>query len=208
MNETTFHDLMARIRGGDETAACALFVACHDPLRELVESRMDRVFQKGRVDPEDVIQEAYAAAWSGLGDAEFANFAAFIGWMRKITQNKLIDLRRSLLAEKQDVNLRLSRERLHSASYYDLFDQVASPQTAPSGNAMREEALAALSSQMWRLPEDYRLVIRWRFIQFLPVSEIAARLNRSESAGHQLCHRGLKQLRQLMGSSSDDLKSR
>ena len=55
---------------------------------------------------------------------------------------------------------------------------------------------------MWRLSEEYRRVVQWRFVQGLPVAQVARRLGKSEPAVHMLCHRTLKKLRELMGSPS------
>jgi RNA polymerase sigma-70 factor, ECF subfamily len=59
--------------------------------------------------------------------------------------------------------------------------------------------------RLQQLPEDYRQVIVWRLIEGLSVAEVAGRLDRSEAAVHMLFSRALKQLRELMGASSNYL---
>jgi RNA polymerase sigma-70 factor (ECF subfamily) len=51
-------DLLGRARVGDQQALAALFACYRDRLRKMVRLRLDRRLQ-GRVDPSDVLQEAY-----------------------------------------------------------------------------------------------------------------------------------------------------
>lgn len=206
MDEKRFREMMTLATAGDEAAADCLFVACYEPLQGVVLGFMDHILRRAYLEPEDILQEAYAAAWPNLQRAEFENFPAFVAWMKTIIRNKVIDLRRGLLAEKHDVHRQVAQPVI-GTSYLNLLDQVASPVATPSRGAARREALAMLSGQMWRLPEDYRHVIRWRFIQGLPVAEVAKMLDRTEPAVHMLCHRALIKLRQFMGSPSKYLTS-
>ena len=125
--------------------------------------------------------------------------------MRQIAENKLIDMHRAIQAGKRDVRRQAPAWGVQSGTYVNLLDQVSSPLSTPSRGAARSEALAVLMVRMQQLPEDYRQVIHWRLLDGLPVAEVAHRLGRSEPAVHMLCHRALKQLRELMGVPSDYL---
>ena len=57
-------------------------------------------------------------------------------------------------------------------------------------------------SSLARLTDDQRHVVQLRYLEGLPVAEIAGRLGRSEDAVHALCRRGLMTLREAMGSVS------
>lgn len=201
MDEQQFQEMISRAKAGEEAAADYLFVACYEPLRAAIMGFMDRVLRLARLEPEDILQEAYAAAWANIQKAEFENFAAFLGWLRAIARNKIIDLRRNLLAEKKNVRRNIDQPA-EGSSYFNLLDHIAAPVSSPSRGVARNEALALLSGQMWRLPEDYRKVIQWRFVQGFSVAEVAQRLGRSEPAVHMLCHRALLKLRELLGSPS------
>ena len=58
-------DLVRRARGGDGQALAALFVRYRQRLRQMVRLRLDRRLQ-GRLDPSDVLQEAYLDLASDL----------------------------------------------------------------------------------------------------------------------------------------------
>ena len=205
MEDARFRDSMAQVKAGNTAAMDSLLVASFDPLRSAIAHDMSESLKKAQLEPEDVIQEVYAAAWTHLPTAEFDTYDAFLGWLRQIAENKLIDMHRAILADKRDVRRQAPGWDVRSGSYVDLLDQVSSPLSSPSQGAARSEALAVMMVRMQQLPQDYRQVIHWRLIDGLPVAEVAQRLNRSEAAIHMLCHRALKQLRELMGASSDYL---
>ena len=205
MEDPKFRELMGQVRAGNTAGMDSLLVASFAPLRSVIAQQMAGSLKKAQVEPEDVIQEVFAAAWANLPQAEFESFNAFLGWLRQIAENKLIDMHRAMLAGKRDVRRQAAAWGVQSGSYVDLLDHVSSPLATPSRGAARSEALAVLMARMQQLPEDYRQVIRWRLIEGLPVAEVAQRLDRSEAAIHMLCHRALKQLRELMGAPSNYL---
>ncbi len=57
-------DLPRRICAGDKNALADFFGAHREKLRKMVQLRLDRRLQ-GRVDPSDVIQDAYIEACAG-----------------------------------------------------------------------------------------------------------------------------------------------
>jgi len=205
MEDARFSGLMAQVQAGNVAAMDSMLVACFTPLRAAIAQQMSTMPTKAQLEPEDVIQEVYAAAWTHLPNARFDSFEALLAWLRQIAQNKLIDMHRAALADKRDVRRQAPAWGVQSGSYVDLLDQVSSPLSTPSRGAARNEALAVLMVRMQQLPEDYRRVIHWRLIDGESVAEVARRLDRSEAAVHMLCHRALKQLRELMGAPSDYL---
>jgi RNA polymerase sigma-70 factor (ECF subfamily) len=68
--------------------------------------------------------------------------------------------------------------------------------------AARHEAAGAIHAALAGLKLEYRQAIELRYIQQLPVAEIAARMDRTERAVHMLCNRGLKQLEAAMGCAT------
>lgn len=202
MQEGRFVEMLQQAQSGDEAAADWVFAECFRPLRSVVQKQLDPILQKARLEPEDIIQEVYALAWPHLASADFDNQAAFFGWLKTIAKNKMTDIRRRLLTGKHDVKRDISAVGRSSSSYRDLIPRLAADTSTPSSKAGRHEAVAILVAQMWRLPQDYRQLIQWRFIQGLSVAEVARRLKRSEPAVHMLCHRALNKLRELMGSPS------
>ncbi len=205
MDDARFKTAMLDVKAGKTAAMDALLVASFDPLRAAISHQMGELLAKAQLEPEDIIQEVYAAAWANLPTADFDRFEGFVSWLRQIAENKLVDMQRAMLADKRDVRRQSPAWGVQSGTYVNLLDQVSSPLSTPSRGAARSEAMALLMVRMQQLPEDYRQVIHWRLIDGLPVAEVAERLGRSESAVHMLCHRALKQLRELMGAPSNYL---
>jgi len=203
MDEKRFQELLSQARQGDKQATDSLLVSSFDPLRAAIVGQMGDLLAKAQVEPEDVIQEVFAAAWTGLKETSFEGHGAFQGWLRQIAEHKLIDLHRAMLAGKRDVRRQTPAWGLQSGTYVNVLEQVTSPMSTPSVGAARSEAMAVLMSRLAQLPEDYRRVIQWRLIEGVSVAEVARRMERSEPAVHMLFHRALKQLRDLMGSASD-----
>jgi RNA polymerase sigma-70 factor (ECF subfamily) len=205
MEDAKFRELVAQARSGSTAAMSSLLVAGFTPLRSAITAQMGTLPHEAQLEPEDIIQEVYSAAWANLPTTEFDTFAAFLAWLRQIAENKLVDVRRSLLADKRDVRRQASAWAPQGGTYVDILDGESSPMSSPSRVAARSEATAILMVRMLQLPEDYRQVLRWRLMDGLSVAEVAKRLDRSEAAVHMLCHRALKQLRELMGAPGDYL---
>jgi RNA polymerase sigma-70 factor (ECF subfamily) len=79
---------------------------------------------------------------------------------------------------------------------------VAVTSRTPSASAAGHEAVSAIQSALELLPADYREALQLRYIEGLPMAEVAARLKRTEGAVQMLCQRALKQLAARMGSAS------
>jgi len=83
-------ELLVRLRRGDQSALASLFMRCRDRLR-----RMDRRLT-GRIDPSDVLQEAYLDASRQLnGYLNREPMPLFI-WLRLLTGQRLMAMHRWL----------------------------------------------------------------------------------------------------------------
>lgn len=201
MDDEQFRKLIRHAQAGDETATERLFVDCHGKLRSHVARSMKRAFARTRIEPEDILQEVYAAAWRRLRSATFDGRAGLIAWMKTIADNKIIDAGRALRSAKRDVARNVAATP-GSTSYYELAQRLSAPDATPSSMAARNEAAALLAVQIGRLPTSYRTVVQLRFREGMPVPDVAAIMGRSPEAIHMLCYRALKKLRGLMGASS------
>lgn len=129
---------------------------------------------------------------------------AFYCWVAAIAEHRLLDLLKGLRRARRSpgTGARLLAPRDGTESVAGLLADLAEDTATPSRFAAREEAIAAVRVGLAGLAEDYREVLRVRYVERLPVEEIAARMQRTVSAVHNLCHRGLAQLRAALGRSS------
>src|SRR5262249_25739602 len=81
--------LLSRAAAGEQLAVNDLFARYRDRLRAMVRPRLNRRLQ-GRIDPSDIIQEAYIEICKGLPDFLRAPTMPFFLWLRYITGHKLI----------------------------------------------------------------------------------------------------------------------
>src|SRR6516162_4778716 len=86
-------DLLQAAQNGDEAALAALVEHHRERLERMVRLRMDRRLQ-GRVDPADVVQEAYLALRGKFPRYSVEPQMPFFLWLRLEVGQKLVDLHR------------------------------------------------------------------------------------------------------------------
>src|ERR1051325_3138498 len=136
MSETAWDlpALLERAAAQDPVAMGELFELHRDRLRRLVNLRMDHRLQ-GRLDPSDVLQEAFLEYASSLPEYAKKPDAPFYVWLRCITGRKLRALHRKHLGTRmrdagRDVSL--FNGALPEASSVSLAAQLLGKLTAPS----------------------------------------------------------------------------
>ena len=187
---------------GDADALQRLMIHYHPALHRTVDGRLSTKMRR-HVDPEDVLQQAYIAAFQGIRACRFDGPAGFYKWLEQIALNKLANTRRDLQRKKRDIDRLAIGRNPAWTSCAGLIDRLAGSGTTPTRHMARQEVSAAVLSSVARLTEDQRKVVRMRFLEGQAVEDIAAALGKSIPAIHMLCHRGLKSLRELMDSMTN-----
>src|SRR5438094_900543 len=95
----TDEQLLDAARNGDEPALAVLIERHRDRLERMVRLRMDRRLQ-GRVDPADVVQDAYLAARGRFPQYSADPRLPFFLWLRLEVGQKLVDAHRFHLSTK------------------------------------------------------------------------------------------------------------
>src|SRR5215813_186005 len=134
-------DLLKRAAEGDEHAVNELFVRHRSRLRAMVRLRLNRRLQ-GRVDPSDVLQEAYLEICKHFADYVRSPPLPFFLWLRHLTGQKLITVHRQHLgAQLRDADREVSlyRGALPRASSASLAAQLLGRLTSPTQAALRAE---------------------------------------------------------------------
>jgi RNA polymerase sigma-70 factor (ECF subfamily) len=186
---------------GDEDALQRLIVEYNEPLRATVAKGIDPATRR-RLDPDDVLQEVYVAAFKSIQACGFDTPAHFYKWLEAIAANELKNRQRALRTQKRDVAREAHGSYLATSSYPDLVGRLAGSGSTPSRRVARGEATAAVLSSLARLSDDQRDVIRLRFLEGKPVAEVAVLIDRTEGAVQGLCRRGLRTLRMSLVSIS------
>jgi RNA polymerase sigma-70 factor, ECF subfamily len=196
-------DLLNLALSGEEAAFAALFDAQRDRLRRLIRLRLDRRLS-GRVDTDDVLQDAYIEARKRLAEyARDPQGMPFHLWLRLVTGQKLIDLhRRHLGAQARDAGMEVSLHRgaFPQASSVSLAAQLFGRMTSASRAAIRAEHKMILQEALNGTDPIDREVLTLRHFEHLSNDETALVLGLSKSAASNRYIRALKRLKQTLSS--------
>jgi len=83
-----------------------------------------------------------------------------------------------------------------------LVEVLSASGTTPSGHVAAKEIRAVLEKSISRLPEAYRRVVQLYDLDGKPITHVAQTLNRSPGAVFMLRARAHRQLRELMGATT------
>lgn len=168
-------------------------------LRLLAEASVGQA-NHAKIEASDVVQQTLLEAHQQWGQFRGQSDAELAGWLRRILQNNLTDAARAVGRAKRDVARERSLEGAVEDSSARLNAWLADEQISPSQAAVRVEDLFRMTEALIKLPEDQRKAVTGRHLEGLSLRELAERLGRSESAVAGLIHRGLKELRELLGA--------
>jgi RNA polymerase sigma-70 factor (ECF subfamily) len=197
-NETS--DLLHRAGTGDTAALGALLESHRKRLRRMVRLRLDPRLQ-GRVDPSDVLQEAFLQAAQRLAQYLREPKMPFFLWLRFLTGQKLLELRRRHLgAEARDAGREVSlyQGAMPEASSACLAAQLMGKLTAPLQAAIRAEMKLRLQEALNCMDPTDREVLALRHFEQLNNTETAEVLGLTPSGASSRYLRALKRLKDIM----------
>jgi RNA polymerase sigma-70 factor, ECF subfamily len=198
-------ELLQRAAAGDARAVNDLFSRHRERLRAMVRLRLNRRLQ-GRVDPSDVLQEAYLEVCKHLPDYVRAPTMPFFLWLRYITGQKLIGIHRQHLgARMRDAGREVSlyRGALPQASSVSLAAQLLGRATSVSQAAMRAELQIQVQEALNNMDPLDREVLALRHFEMLSNGEAAEVLGIKKSAASNRYIRALERLRDILSGLPD-----
>ena len=150
---------------------------------------------------DDVLQEAWIAAFRGMGGLRIEDSALVERWIISVVNRKLLDALRLAHAKKRGGG-RVQVSGKHSSFSSGLLELLASHERTPSRAMSEKEASRAVRVALARLRADRRQAIRMRYIEGLGPKEIAARMGKSAPAISALLFNGLRELRERLGHAA------
>ena len=193
-------DLVHRVTQGDESALACLFSFHHDRLWRIVNFRLDRRL-RGRVDADDVMQEAYLAAAQRMDKFLYDHPRSLFIWLRMIVTQTLVDVhRRHIGAQKRDASRDVS---VHSgwssaSTSYSLSFHLLGHLTSPSQAAVRAEMSEQIDQALEGMSPVDREVLALRHFEELTNIETAQVLDMSEQAASIRYIRAISRLRTVL----------
>ena len=188
--------------GGDAEALSADFAQHRERLWRMVRFRMDRRLA-GRVDPDDVLQEAYLDALKRLAHRDGTTPESRFIWLRMIVMQTLVDVhRRHMETEMRDARRDVSMHLAASpqATSVCLAAQLAGSMTSPSRAAQRDETMQVLVSALATMEPIDQEIIALRHFEDLTNGEVAAALDIKPTAASNRYVRAITRLRGVLES--------
>ena len=198
--DTRFDDeLWAVAHAGDESALGILFERHRNRLECMVRIRMDSRLQ-GRVDPADVLQDAYLAIRGKFPQYSAESQLPFFLWLRLEVGQTLVDVHRFHLGTQmrnatQEVSL--YHGALPPVSSLSLAEHLLGKLTTASNAAMRVELKLRVQEAINSMNPQDREVLILRHFEELNNAETSQVLDIKPSAAVNRYVRALKRLKQV-----------
>jgi len=199
-------ELLRLAAAGDGESWQALVGRSRDRLRRVVAFRLDPRL-RGRVDPSDVLQEAYLEAWRDLGSYLDRPEIPFFLWLRGIAGNKLRELHRHHLGtQRRDPRREVS---IHGGATSEttttaLAARLVGNLTRASEEAVRHELKLQLHEAIDAMDPLDREVLALRYFEQLSPAETAGVLGIKEKAAGARYLRAVRRLKAILQSLGGD----
>jgi RNA polymerase sigma-70 factor (ECF subfamily) len=193
-------DLRQRLMDGEESALAELFSLHRERLWRMVHFRMDQRLV-GRIDPEDILQEAYLDAAQRIQHYRDDTPASEFLWLRMVVAQTMIDAhRRHLGVQKRDPRREVS---MHGKAFSpetstSLVSQLMGHLTSPSQAAIRVELSDQLAEAMAEMDPVDQEVLALRHFEELNNHEVAELLGIQVNAASMRYVRALKRLQGIL----------
>ncbi len=169
-------------------------------LWRMVDFRLDPALA-GRVDPDDVLQEAWLAAAQRTEHFLKNESLGLFLWLRLVVEQTLVDVhRRHLGAQMRDAYREQSMHNpsLSRTTCVSLVARLLGTCTSPSRAAVREEEARQLREAIDGMDEIDREVLAMRHFEELTNAEVAQALGIQETAASNRYVRAIRRLKAIL----------
>jgi RNA polymerase sigma-70 factor, ECF subfamily len=198
-------ELLDRAAEGDDTARHQLLMRHQQRLRQMVAFRLDRRLH-ARLDPSDILQEAFIEVHAKLSEYLRTRPLPFYPWLRQIAWQHLVKLhRRHMQAGKRSV----LREDANALALSDesalvLAERLATRESSPSNRLLRDELRRRVHGGLAKLSETDRELLVLRYLEHMPLKEIACVMGTTEGAVKTRHVRALQRLHSWLSNEEED----
>lgn len=192
--------LEQRLKTGDMSAFGELFSMHRQRLWQMIHFRINNQI-RGRVDPDDVVQEVYIAAEKRLKYFIEGDFPTLFLWLRLVTGQVLSDLHRTHLGTEARSVLRESNpspDNLWRNTSVCLSQRFVAHLTSASQAVVRSELITEVREALESMNDIDREVVALRHFEELTNQEVAIALNISPKASSVRYIRALQRLKSVL----------
>ncbi len=170
-------DIIRRAVKGESSAFGLLYDHYHGQIYRFVAIKVGR-----REEAEDLTHQVFLHAWERIERYKERGFP-FSSWLYRIARNQVIDHYRTA-REMRDIE--------------DVDEELLAGAGTLEETTDEQLELRAVFAALHGLKEEYQDVIIMRFVDDLPIKDVASTLHKSEGAVKQLQNRALKELRDTL----------
>jgi RNA polymerase sigma-70 factor (ECF subfamily) len=187
---------LSAARAGSNEALGKILEACRWYLLVIAQDELDPAL-RAKCAASDLVQETFVKAQRHFAQFQGQSATELRGWLRQMLLHNLADTRRSHQTDKRRLNKEVAVDdgAAGGAGLGGLIADVLSP----SAEVMEQEQAEALRQALARLPEDYRLVIQYRYQEERSFEDIGRLLNLTPNAARKLWLRAMDRLKQETG---------
>jgi RNA polymerase sigma-70 factor, ECF subfamily len=192
--------LTNRLSEGDAEALATLFSISWDRLQRMVYFRLDPRL-KGRVDPDDILQEAFLAGRQRIDSFAAEKSNSVFVWLRLIVGQTMVDVHRRHLGSKlRDAAQEVSINRFASplASSASMSMHLLGRLTSPSQAAMNVEIATMLEKILADMEPMDREILVLRHFEELSNKEVSDLLGIQRSTASNRYVRALQRLKTIL----------
>ncbi|MCB9920203.1 MAG: sigma-70 family RNA polymerase sigma factor [Planctomycetes bacterium] len=178
----------------------------HAVLLVVIESWMSAALRREH-GAEDILQEALGLAWRDRAQHEWHGRRAFRAWLLQIAKNRIRDAADRQNAHKRGGGAQPAEFSVIAPSQGSSISGILpSISETPSRAASARDRAAAIAEALAALEDEGRDLIRLRFLEQLPMREVAERLGITRTTANRRLVKGLRQyqreLERRLGASA------
>jgi RNA polymerase sigma-70 factor (ECF subfamily) len=143
------------------------------------------------------VQDTFLEAHRDFAEFRGRTEVELLAWLRRLLLNNMANFARTY---RQTAKRQLDREVRLSGSEFGGHSLLPADDPSPSARARGTEDATALNEALARLPEDYRQVLSFRYVEGLTFDQIAERMGRSPAALRKLWARAVDRMQAEMES--------
>jgi RNA polymerase sigma-70 factor (ECF subfamily) len=200
LTEEALRELDAHMRAGEQEALAQVFTACRDRLRQVITFRLDDRL-RNRIDPDDVLQEAFLAASQRLGHYAGSSYTSPFLWLRAILSQTMVELyRRHIGAQKRnpDQEVRIDAAPFPQATSTSLAIQLVGSATSPGERVARSDIMGMVERAIESMGPLDQEVLALRHFEELSNREVAEVLGIEQKAASIRYVRAIRRLRDVL----------
>jgi RNA polymerase sigma-70 factor (ECF subfamily) len=188
--------LADRLRRRDPSALAGFVEGRRPALLAFIEHRLGSTL-RGKLEPQDILQEVAIKALRELPQADFTARDPF-AWLCHLAEQCIVDSHRHFAAGKRAAGREMPGNVPAGEGSQDFIALLSASMTTPTQAVVRNERQQRLMKVLAGLPEEHRDALRLRYSEGLPTKEVARRLNKTDVATRVLLTRLVQRLQELL----------